>query len=95
MQILNRGLLVDFKQIHADAQSHLDSWEAEAKKAEWSRPHDVKQRFPSASILAKNHVIFNIRGNKYRLWVQIAYNSKIIYIKKSGTHNEYMKWKIN
>jgi mRNA interferase HigB len=94
MKILNRKLLVDFKKAHADTQSHLDTWEAVAKEAEWNRPHDVKQKYPSASILAKNHVIFNIRGNRYRLWVQIAYNSGVIFIKNIGTHDEYMKWKI-
>ena len=90
MKIIHRKLLVDFKQKHADTQSHLDSWETEAKEAEWDRPHDVKQKYPSASILAKNHVIFNIRGNRYRLWVQVSYNNKIIFIKKIGTHDEYM-----
>lgn len=95
MKIVNRKILVDFKRVHADANSQVDSWEAEANEAEWNLPQDIKKRYAAASFLANNHVVFNLKGNKYRLLVQVSYNNKIIFIKKAGTHNEYMKWKIN
>lgn len=95
MKIINRKILVDFKQRHADVISQVDSWEAETSEAEWNLPQDIKKRYVAASFLANNHVVFNLRGNKYRLLVQVSYNNKIIYIKNMGTHDEYMKWKIN
>ena len=94
MKIVNRKILVDFKQRHADAISQVNSWEAEAGEAVWSSPQDIKKRYAAASFLANNHVVFNIRGNKYRLLVQLSYNNKIIFIMKAGTHDEYMKWNI-
>ena len=92
MTLTNRKLLQDFKNRHPDAASHLDSWEADASEAHWAKPSDVKERYNSASILSDNCVIFNIRGNRYRLKVQISYKNQIILIKKVGTHDEYMTW---
>lgn len=94
MKIVNRKILVDFKQRHADASSQVDSWEAEAGEAEWSSPQDIKRRYATASFLANNHIVFNIRGNRYRLWVQLSYKNQVIFIMKAGTHDEYMKWNI-
>jgi mRNA interferase HigB len=95
MKIINRKILVDFKQRHADARKQVDSWEAEASEANWNLPQEIKKRYTSASFLPNSQVVFNIKGNKYRLWVQISYNNLIIFIKNIGTHDEYMKWKIN
>ncbi|MFH1288148.1 MAG: type II toxin-antitoxin system HigB family toxin [bacterium] len=56
---------------------------------------DLKQRYPKASILKDKYVVFNICGNKYRLLVQVAYNTSIVLIKKIGTHKEYDNWNIS
>ena len=90
MKIVNRKILADFKQKHADVSSQIDSWEAEASEAEWNLPQDIKKRYAAASFLANNHVVFNLK--KYRLLIQVSFNNKIILIKKIGTHDEYMKW---
>lgn len=92
MKILGKQILVHFKQKHPDASSHIDSWVAETDMADWHRPQDLKARYPAASILPENHVIFNIRGNRYRLKVMINYGNQIVLIKNAGTHDEYMKW---
>jgi len=92
MKILGRNTLSDFKAEHEDASSQIDAWEAEVSAANWEKPADVKARYGSASFLEGNHVVFNIKGNKYRLLVQITYKSKIVLVKKVGTHQEYMKW---
>jgi mRNA interferase HigB len=92
MKILGRNILAAFKAEHKDASSQIDAWEAEVGAMKWDRPSDVKARYGSASFLAGNHVVFNIKGNKYRLLVQIAYKTKIVLVKKAGTHQEYMKW---
>ena len=94
MQLLGRNILSEFKTRHQDASSQIDAWETEAKAANWETPADVKARYVSASIRPKNHVIFNIKGNQYRLLVQVGYKNKVILIKAAGTHDEYMKWKI-
>ena len=94
MNLLGKQLLRDFIQKHADARSQIESWEAEAEEAQWNTPHDLKSRYPKASILKDQNVIFDICRNKYRLWVKVSYKNQTILIKKIGTHKEYEKWKI-
>jgi mRNA interferase HigB len=57
--------------------------------ASWSGPDDIKTRYPSASFLAGNRVVFNIKGNKYRVIVAIKYEFFAAYIRFIGTHAEY------
>jgi mRNA interferase HigB len=92
MKLIGRDILHKFKGEHDDAISQVDSWEAEVTAADWSRPLDIKQRYANASFLANNHVVFNIKGNKYRVLVQVNYKNKIVLVMKAGTHQEYMKW---
>lgn len=92
MKLINRGVLHAFKTKHPDASSQIDCWEAEATTTTWATPQDVKKRYASASILPNNHVVFNVKGNKYRFRVQISYKNQVIFIQKAGTHEEYMKW---
>lgn len=92
MKILDREKLEEFKRKHTEARSQVDAWYAEAKEAEWQTTYDIKRKYSSASFLKDNHVVFNIKGNKYRLKVQINYKSKIVVIIKVGTHQEYMHW---
>ena len=67
------------------------SWYAEAKNSDWKKPNDIALEFPSASFIANNRVVFNIKGNKYRLICAINYEFKIIYIRFVGTHSDYDK----
>lgn len=92
MKILGRNILAEFKAAHKDASSQIDAWEAEIIAMNWEKPSDIKARYASASFLANNQVVFNIRGNKYRVLVQVAYKTKIVLVMKAGTHQEYMKW---
>ncbi len=94
MKLIGKQLLQDFITRCADAQSQVESWEAEVEEAEWSTPHELKCRYPKASILRNQNVVFDICGNKYRLWVKINYKNKLVLIKKIGTHKEYDKWYI-
>lgn len=94
MRITGKELLHDFKEEHPDARSQVDSWEAEVEDAEWKTPHDLKGRYPKASLPGKQQAIFDICWNKYRIWVKIAYKMGIVLIKGIGTHKEYEKWKI-
>lgn len=75
----------------SDAEGALKAWFAEAKLAQWTTPQDVKNQYANASIIANNRVVFNIKGNDYRLIVAIAYRMQYVYVKFIGTHAEYDK----
>jgi mRNA interferase HigB len=71
------------------AEGALKAWFAEARVARWATPQDVKDHYANASIIANNRVVFNIKGNDYRLIVAIAYRMQYVYVKFIGTHAEY------
>ena len=73
----------------ADARGPLHSWYAEAIKATWRSPQDIKDQYASASICGNNRVVFNIGGNKYRLVVEVQYQAGIVWVKFVGTHAQY------
>lgn len=89
MRIIAVSHLRDFWEKHPDAEQSLLAWIDEAKNAKWLNPADIKQQFRSASILKSRRVVFNIKGNDYRLVVAVAYRYGAIYIKFVGTHRQY------
>jgi len=74
---------------YADSKGPLEAWHAEALKAEWHTPHEVKAQFRSATVLQGGRVVFNIGGNKYRLVVAIDYQRLACFVKFVGTHQQY------
>ena len=95
MKLLGKKVLYDFKEKHADARSQIESWEAEVEEAQWNNPYDLKYRYPKASLVGNQQVIFDICRNKYRLLTQVNYKNSIVLIKKIGTHKEYDNWDID
>ncbi|MBB1323554.1 type II toxin-antitoxin system HigB family toxin [Shewanella sp. SR43-8] len=91
MKVLGRDKLTKFSQKHADAKKALEAWFSEASKADWKTPQDIKNRYRSADFLADNKVIFNVKGNHYRLVVKVRYQNGIAVIEWVGTHSEYDK----
>lgn len=91
MKLLGLPELEKFKRKHADASKPLDAWRAEVEAAQWGGPQDIKNRYASASFLEDNRVIFNIKGNSYRLSVKVKYERDIVVIEWIGTHAEYDK----
>jgi mRNA interferase HigB len=91
MHIISVKKFREYWQIHPDCEQALKAWNAEAEQATWKTPDDIKQRYRSADFLIDNRVVFNIKGNAYRLVVKIHYNTGIIYIRFVGTHAEYNK----
>lgn len=92
MRIIARKALIQFWDSHpkyADAQSPLEAWYHEVKRANWSNPADIKEQYRSASIVKNGRVVFNIAGNKYRLVVYINFPKQIVYICFVGTHAQY------
>lgn len=76
---------------HKDSEQSLRAWYFEVKKEEWKSPNDVRKKYKNASIIGNNRIIFNIKGNKYRLIVSVRYDKQIIYIRFVGSHDEYDK----
>ena len=91
VRVIAKGTLRDFWIIHKDCEEQLKSWYDEADRSSWISPNEIKLDYPSASILQGNRVVFNIKGNSYRLIVKINYKVGIIWIRFIGTHGEYDK----
>lgn len=89
MNVIAWKTLDKFIRKHTDAKGQISSWYHKIKAASWSGPQDIKNEYRSADFLKNNIVIFNIKGNSYRLVVKVSYKSKIVYIKWIGTHAEY------
>ena len=89
MRIYSRRTLRDYWTRHADAEDALAGWYKQVERADWGTPADVTALFPTASILPNNRVVFRIRGNSYRLVVEIFYEGRLVFIKFVGTHAEY------
>ena len=88
MRVISLGNYVISGHATAAAEPHCGPV-SKAKAAHWERPQEILARYPTADILPGNRVVFNIRGNHYRLIVKIHYNTGIVYIRFVGTHAEY------
>lgn len=91
MRVIAKRTLREFWQTaeHQAAQGPLEAWYDIAINACWQTPADIKAQFRNASILKNNRVVFNIKGNDYRLVVSINYVAQIIFVKFVGTHSQY------
>jgi mRNA interferase HigB len=91
MRVISKRMLREFWEVHPDCKEQLKSWHNEAEKAFWHTPEDIRKDYPSASILKSKRIIFNIKGNSYRLIVRINYDYGLIWIRFIGTHEDYNK----
>lgn len=91
MRIIAKKILRDYWEIHPDCEQQLKSWFQEASKTVWKNHNEMKKEYPSASILPNNRVVFNIKGNNYRLIVKVNYDYQMMWIRFIGTHQEYDK----
>ena len=89
MRVIAKRTLREFWTRYSDCEQQLKSWYQEAEKNEWRNAHEIKREYPSASVLGDNRVVFNIKGNKYRLIVRINFQYQIMWIRFIGTHKEY------
>ncbi|MBZ5551746.1 MAG: type II toxin-antitoxin system HigB family toxin [Acidobacteriia bacterium] len=88
MRVIALKTLRRFWERHPHARQALQAWYQDAVHATWKSPADLKSVYRNASILAKNRVVFNIKGNQYRLVVAVQYQFGIVYIRFVGTHSE-------
>ena len=89
VRIIALRTLREFWTSHADAETALRACYADARQSEWKSPSVVRATYAKASILANNRIVFNIRGNTYRLIVVVNYSFGIVYIRFIGTHADY------
>ena len=81
--------LRDFWTKHPQAEILLRAWYAQTSRADWASPVQIKAAYRNASFLANNRIVFNIKGNDFRLVVAVHYNRRMMFIRFVGTHHEY------
>jgi mRNA interferase HigB len=97
MRVIARGTLNGFvmnrvaRAQQAGVSTHLNAWYEIANKARWSNSAELKSQVGSASVLTSERVVFNIKGNDYRLIAAINYTRQLLFVKWLGTHEEYDK----
>ena len=89
MRIISRSALREFWEKHPNAEGSLQAWYANVKHAKWRTPSDIKAVYRNASFVENNRVVFNIKGNAYRLVAAINYQYGIVYVRFVGTHQAY------
>jgi len=82
--------LHDFSGRYPPARTWVQAWLAEVEKSTWTQPQDIKNRYRTVSFVGR-FVIFNVKGNDYRMATIVAYQAHIVVVKWIGTHDEYMK----
>ena len=90
-RIFSKGTLRDYWEKHADCEQYLKTWYDTAMNADWKSPSDVKKTYSPASILKGGRMVFNIKGNSYRLVTTINFEKQWMFIRFIGTHTEYDK----
>jgi len=90
-RIFSKRTLRKYWEMHPDSEQHLKTWYDTSMSSEWKTSNDVKHTYPNASILKNSRIIFNIKGNKYRLVVKFNYEKQWIFIRFIGSHEEYDK----
>lgn len=90
-RIFAKGALRDFWENRPDAEQYLKTWYDTAINADWKSPSDIKKSYANASVLKSGRIVFNIRGNNYRLVTKINFEKQWIFIRFIGTHEEYDK----
>lgn len=89
MRVIAKRTLREYWDQYPETEQALKAWHAEAEKAVWHTPNDIKAQYGNASILKDSRVVFNICGNAHQLIVKINYDAGILFVKFVGTHAEY------
>ena len=89
MKVTGRDRLDAFCGKHTDARQWIENWLSEVEASTWTTPADIKERYSAISFLHGNTIIFNVKGNEYRLEVTVAYKTAVVVVQWIGTHAEY------
>ena len=96
MRIIAKGTLERYGRRHALALQPLRAWHELVPKETWITPEDIKRTFPSVSFVGGDRLVFNIKGNAYRLVARVRYKKPsakqgVVYVIRVMTHSEYDK----
>ncbi len=91
MRIIAKRTLREFWNKHANAEASLAEWYTQADKAEWKSPTDITDSIANARYLGNQRFSFKVRGNRYRLVIEVNFTYQTLYIRFVGTHAEYDK----
>ena len=91
MRVIAKKALVEYSAEHKDAETALGDWYVKTVDADWDCFADIRRTFNSADYVGNNRIVFNIRGNQYRLVTLVLFRIKMVYIRFIGTHEEYDK----
>lgn len=90
-RIFAKSTLRIFWELHPDSEQYLKTWFDTAMNSSWKSPNEIEQTYANASILKDGRVVFNIKGNTYRLVTKLNFEKQWIFIRFIGTHEEYDK----
>lgn len=90
-RIFSKSTLREYWEKYSDSEQYLKTWYDTAVSSDWKTPGDVKLTYANASILKNSRIVFNIKGNSYRLVTKFNFEKQWIYIRFIGTHAEYDK----
>ena len=90
-RIFAKSTLREFWEKYPDSEQYLKTWFDTAINTDWKTPNDVKQTYANASILKDSRIVFNIKGNSYRLIVKFNFDHQLAFVRFIGTHSEYDK----
>lgn len=88
-RVLAKSTLRTFWERFPDSEQYLKTWYDTAINANWQNPNEVKKSYANASILKDSRIVFNIKGNSYRLVVKFNFSHQLAFIRFIGTHQEY------
>jgi len=90
-RIIAKRTIKEFWIKYPETKDYLQTWYQTVKNAEWEKPSNIKQFYSTVSILKNSRVVFNIKGNDFRLVVKINYEKQWLFIRFLGSHKEYNK----
>ena len=89
MRIIAKRTLREFWERHADSKEALSLWYSEVNSAHWRNFQDIRRWYPSASWVGNHRVVFNVKGNNYRIITRINFEYQLCWIRFIGTHSDY------
>ena len=90
-RIFAKSTLRKFREKYPDSEQYLKTWYETATSSNWKSPNDVKNSYSHASILKDGRIVFNIKGNDYRLVVKFRFDKQLGFVRFIGTHKDYDK----
>lgn len=91
MRVISKKKIVLFYSEQEDARTALEEWYEKAENAEWECFAHVKGTFRTADYVGNGRIVFNIKGNRYRLVALVLFKAKTVYVRFVGTHEDYDK----